>query len=124
MLVLEAAILGLVFYGVYKLGTWTQPATQPEEETGVRLQQKLHFYRQHGVDKEQFEDVVEELVRRGATGIPFFDGHTPDPEIAARLSLMLENTPYVPRELNEPGEDRLISKSTFPIWLRPKDEEE
>lgn len=124
MLIYEIAILGFIFYTVYKAGTWTQPKTQPVEETGNRLGQKLMFYRQHGVDKLYFEDVINELVRRGASDIPYFDGKLPDPEVAARLSMMLEQTPYVPIDLNEPGEDRLISKSTYSMWPRSKEEDE
>jgi hypothetical protein len=126
MLVAEIALLGVLFYGVYWLGTYDKSSvpTQQVPETGVRLSQKLHKFRSMGVDRQMFEDIIAELTRRGATGMPFFDGSKPDPEVAAELEMMLEQTPYVPRELNEPGEDRLVSKSTYALWLRGKEEDD
>jgi hypothetical protein len=121
MLVIELAFLGLVFYVCFKLGGGTKDK-QKLPETGVRLQQKLQKYRMMGVNKTQMEDIQEELVRRGCLSVPFFTGQKPDPEVAAELEMLLEQTPYVPRDLNAPGEDRTISKSTYSAWLRPKDE--
>lgn len=126
MFVLEIALLGLVFYSVFLLGSRKKGdyAVHEVPVTGVRLSQKLHQYRTMGVDRSQFEDVIGELTRRGVQGIPFFDGSRPDQEVASELDMLLEQAPYVPRELNEPGEDRLISKSTFSMWLRPKEEDD
>ena len=125
MIVAEVLILGLIFWAVYRLGTKNEQEAQQVPETGVRLQQKLHKYRMSGVNKTQMEDIMAELVRRGRYDVPFFgDPAKPDPEVAAELELMLEQTPYVPTELNEPGEDRLISKSTFSAWARPREIDE
>lgn len=124
MIFAEVLLLGAIFWAVYRLGTRNQAPVQPLPETGVRLQQKLHKYRMHGVNKVQMEDIMAELVRRGRADVPFFNQGKPDPEVAAELELMLEETPYVPRELNEPGEDRMVSKSTFSAWLAPRETDE
>jgi hypothetical protein len=123
MFLIDVLIIGIIFYGVHYLGTKNEEPTQPKQITGVRLQQLLHKYRTYGVDKIQMEDIQAELARRGRTDVPMFDGHKSDPEVAAELEMMLEQTPYVPRELAEAGEDRTVSKSTFSYWLRPEDEE-
>lgn len=123
MFLSDVVIIGIIFYAVYMLDTQNQAKTEPKPKLSIRLQQKLHQYRQNGVNKIQMEDIQLELLRRGVSSVPMFDGSKPDPEVAAELDVLLETTPYVPRDLQEPGEDRAVSKSTFSLWLRPEDEE-
>lgn len=119
----ELLLVALIFYSIYYVGTRDKPIPKEVPQTGVRLQQKLHKYRSSGVNKTQMEDIQAELARRGVAIIPFFDGQKPDPEVAAELEMLLEQTPYVPRDLQTPGEDRLVSKSTYSVWLRKREDE-
>jgi hypothetical protein len=128
MLWAEIVLFGFIFYCVYH---FTDPnasmvkSAAPPRWKGPVLQQKLHKYRVQGVNRLICEDMMNELKRRGVPiyEIPQFDQGLPPEEVAAQLELMIEEVPYVPRDLQEPGEDKSIGRSTGELWPRPPEPE-
>ena len=123
----ETILYALLFMGVYKLTDTKQTNNMSTEDMdrdrnrGQQLKQKLHKYREQGVNMANLQEMYLELVRRGINpaDIPKIDAFTSLQEFAANIELQLQETPFKPRDLNEPGEDRTLAKSTFQTWARP-----
>jgi hypothetical protein len=116
MFVLELAILGAVFYGVYKLMMGKEVPVQDVPTTADRDAQLRRKYFFAGVDRALAMDIKQELARRGVTDFPDFgeNGWT-DAEVMAKLQLLLEQTEYIPRNNDEPEIDVNLMKNPFPV---------
>lgn len=124
----DVVLYVLIFFGVYYISETPDTTMSHEDQQNVKkksqqLKQKLHKYRTEGVNMDNMEDIYMELVRRGwnPDDIPIIDKCPSLEEWASRLDLMLQETPYRPRDLNEPGEDRTMAKSTLAVWARPRE---
>jgi hypothetical protein len=123
MLVLELAIFGAIFYFVYQAINGKQDdEIQDLPETGVKEQQILHQYRQYGVNREDFRDEQRELFERGLTleEIPEFSKGVPDAEVAAKIVMLMQQTPKSEMQLLQivPGEDKVIPRTTMQTDLQ------
>lgn len=119
---LEIAGLFLLFYVIYKCvnpppSTADNNAEYDKIVTGTRLQQLVHKYRTEGVDRITAMSIKKELSRRGCVDYPGFGGDLADPEVMARLHLLLEQKKYVPRNNGESDITSRFTKNPNPLFL-------
>jgi hypothetical protein len=76
---------------------------------------------------DRMYELTEELARRGVpmADIPKVETTNMNTmqEVAAKLESMITAVPWTPNDNNEPGEDRILAKSTQQIWPRPNDQQ-
>lgn len=126
----DILFFGVVFFIVYYL---TDPMKKNHQRQGPAarselLDQKLHQIRMRGIDADRMADIAGELARRGTPigDIPRMPEHLTTAnlcEMQAKLELMLQETPYRPRDKGTPGEDKTLSKSSFQVWPRSLEED-
>lgn len=118
----EVVFLAVLFLATYYLTDPTVKNKQPQKrrERGIALEHHLHRLRVLGANVDTIYDIAGELVRRGVPvdKIPVLGPQTNLPELQAKLQLMLEETPYVHRDTQEPGEDHILAKSSWQLWPR------
>lgn len=118
----DIIIAAVVFWFVQ---SWKRrPETEGNMSSDKRLLYFYKFFRQHGTDREQGEEVRKELIRRGIDAPPDFSGTSGnnDAEVMARLERLLESTPYVHRDLSTAVDER--AKPYTPngrAWIRAAD---
>jgi hypothetical protein len=126
----DLLFFGVVFAVVYYLTDPTKKNFQ-KKETGsksILLEQQLHAIRTRGIDSQRMADIAGELARRGVPvgDIPRMPLNLTTSnlcELQAKLELLLQETPYLPRDKGEPGEDHTLSKSSFQVWPRSLEED-
>jgi hypothetical protein len=129
MLGIDILFAAVVFFGVYYITQKnnTQRKEVARADKSQRLEQLLTSYRTQGPNMKVMQDQTAELIRRGKAPdeIPQLGVNGVDSiqELAAELQLGMEDTPYVPRDLGEPGEDSTIANSGFQLWPRPLEED-
>ena len=116
---LDVIIITAVFYFINRVGkSKDEQVVRSQIQKNTKLNQYLHQWRSAGVNREICESMADELQRRGAQDFPYFGQGIPPDEVAARLQLQLEATPYVYTNNMEPGEDKTLAKSTYQLWPR------
>lgn len=120
----EVLFIAVIFFATYWLTDPKKKGQQQADrrERGLAMEMQLHQLRVSGVNMDKIFEMAAELIRRGVPmeKIPTMNGSDMNSlyELQARLQLMIEETPYVHRELQEPGEDRTLAKSSFQLWPR------
>lgn len=119
----EVAII-LVLFGITYYMTDPLPKTKQQKgsrEKGVELEYRLHQIRNSGANVDRIYEISAELIRRGVPldRIPRMGADTPSlAELQAKLELMIQEVPYVFRDLGVPTEDKSLAKSATQLWPR------
>ena len=126
----DILFFGVVFFIVYYLTDPTKKNHQKEkpQARSELLDHWLHQIRVRGIDADRMADIAGELARRGVPvgDIPMMPANLTTAnlcELQAKLELMLQETPYAPRDKGTPGEDKTLAKSSFQVWQRSLEED-
>jgi hypothetical protein len=118
-------VFGIIFWLTDPSKKGQQPA--PDKQRGIAYEQKLHQLRLDGIDEDKMYEMAGELIRRGVSldKVPKIEGTDRAAlyDLQTRLELMLNETPYVPRDISEPTEDRTLAKSSWQVWPRPLEQQ-
>lgn len=128
--VVDAILCLVIVAGVYYASDTTPKQLSRQDYAkdkirAVQLKRKLLKYRTQGADNNILQDMYEEIVRRGVepSKIPKKSDYVTSAEWAANLELLFNQTPYVPRDLGMPTEDKAVGKSTQVTWARPPEQQ-
>lgn len=121
---LTALDIGVGIFIFIMVLTWDKDKKNATEDnkTSARFFSWKQQSRTLGVDRKRAEEIRNELMRRGVEKPPVMpEDNASAATVFAELMVMLENTPYTPRDTIKVGLDKSVNALHPPIWPRAPD---